>query len=85
MFFQFSIFVGLILHATSNPLPGSESVVNVNLFEGDMKLNTQQESAFLSKNSRTGLLELIRRWPTTLEGFVEVPYRLDPSYSKFKV
>lgn len=82
MFFRLSILTLLISYAVATPLSGPESIINTGLFEGDLKLNAEQESAFLSKNGRTGLLELIRRWPTTLEGFVEVPYRFPSTYSK---
>lgn len=76
------VLLALVFQAYANPLLGSQ--INADLFEGDMKLNVQQGRALTKQDSRTGLLELIRRWPTSLEGFVTIPYRLDPNYSEIR-
>jgi hypothetical protein len=77
MFLQIGVIFVLISQIIAGPLTGFP--VNPDLFDGDMKLSAGQESAV---RGRTGLLELIRRWQTTLDGFVTIPYRFPPEYSK---
>lgn len=82
MVFKFLVLIVLVSEAIANPLMGIQ--INPDLFEGDLELNAEQSRALTGQDGRTGLLELIRRWPTSLEGFVTVPYRFDPLYSKIR-
>jgi hypothetical protein len=60
-------------------------------FQGDIKLNEEQKKLLVrdpeSPAPSTGWTHSFFRWPTNLQGFVTVPYRINPSerFSKFSV
>jgi len=52
-------------------------------WQGDIMLTPYQRAVIERKISpRTGQSSLFWRWPKNDEGYVIVPFRLDPSYSK---
>jgi hypothetical protein len=57
-----------------------------NKFQGDIVLTTSQEEMIngSGKGSRTGLLDLNRRWPKNSAGQVVVPVVFQTSFSKIR-